>query len=319
MIDSAAARPALVPADDGRSGSGRDADPFRSNRRTRAAAGTAARLAEDLARARPAHPDGGRLGRWRPAQRPDSAASPPLTSFPLWPGCFQGEVTSILTGTSIHAASSSASGSSASLRGLDVGGPFVRSHALLYMGTSACGSAHEGAMGGVRGAGPLARGGGGRALALFAGARRGSRPRRWLPSFPTRSCWASCRRALPLVREDGTSCSGRFSASGRAWTCRTRPVARDYGSASLSRARRPAAPGRRTTGRVPAASPARFVDLPRLPPCSPSRRLVRPVAEDRGVVAVLDHVLATTSTAGSCSLMPPIQRSVNRPEGGDLP
>ncbi len=240
------AQRSFLPDDGG--GSGGDADPDRSSRKTRTLQ-TAAHLAEDLHRL--VGRTDGEVAWVDGTRRNVRLRLSPIDVGPALAGMLWGEVTSVLTSATIPPRIVERVGLERfPSEELNVGSPFdYRSHALLYVARHLPDRRREGAEEALHEElALLLEAAGGRTLALFtsrrateaaaAGARaraplHAAAPGRAAEGAPARGVRA--RRDLMSLRDDGL-------LAGRGHP-RARPVARDHRPASLPEARRPAAAG----------------------------------------------------------------------------
>jgi ATP-dependent DNA helicase DinG len=310
------AQRSFLPDDGG--GSGGDADPDRSNRKTRTLQ-TAAHLAEDLHRL---------VGRtdsevaWVDGTRRNVRLRlSPIDVGPALAGMLWGEVTSVLTSATIPPRIVERVGLQAfPTEELNVGSPFdYRSHALLYVARHLPDRRAAGAEEALHEElSLLLEAAGGRTLALFTSRRATEAAATALaPELPyTVLLQGDLPKSLLLEKfaTDETSClfatMGFWQGvdiPGRALSL----VAIDRlpfprPDDPLLQARRDRAGGRAFS----------LVDLPRAATllAQGSGRLIR-TADDMGVVAVLDSRLATASYRGVLlSMLPPMRRSVDRSE-----
>lgn len=299
-------------------GTGADADPDRSSRKTRTLQ-AAAHLADDLHRlvsrrdTEVAWVDGGR--------RNVRLRLSPIDVGPALAGMLWGEVTSVLTSATIPPRIVERVGlESFPSEELNVGSPFdYRSHALLYVARHLPDRRAPGAEEALHEElAQLIEAAGGRTLALFTSRRATEAAAEALaPELPVTLLSQGDLpkgRLLEEFARDETSCLFAtlgfwqgVDVPGRALSLVTidrLPFPRP--DDPLLQARRDRVGGRAFS----------LVDLPRAATllAQGAGRLIR-TADDRGVVAVLDPRLATASYRGVLlSTLPPMRRSVDRSE-----
>jgi ATP-dependent DNA helicase DinG len=311
------AQRSFLPDDGG--GSGGDADPDRSNRKTRTLQ-TAAHLAEDLHRL---------VGRtdsevaWVDGTRRNVRLRlSPIDVGPALAGMLWGEVTSVLTSATIPPRIVERVGLERfPSEELNVGSPFdYRSHALLYVARHLPDRRREGAEEALHEElALLLEAAGGRTLALFTSRRATEAAAQALAAELPYTVLLQGElpkgRLLEEFARDETSClfatMGFWQGvdiPGRALSLVT------IDRLPFPRPDDPLLQARRD--RAGAGVSFRVVDLPRAATllAQGAGRLIR-TAEDRGVVAVLDPRLATASYRGvMLSMLPPMRRSVDRTE-----
>jgi ATP-dependent DNA helicase DinG len=304
---------------DGDGGSGSNADPDRSSRKTRTLQ-AAAHLAEDLHRL--VIRTDGEVAWVDGTRRNVRLRLSPIDVGPALAGMLWGEVTSVLTSATIPPHIVERVGlESFPSEELNVGSPFdYRSHALLYVARHLPDRRREGAEEALHEElALLLEAAGGRTLALFTSRRATEAAAAALgPELPYALLLQGelpKGRLLEEFARDETSCLFAtlgfwqgVDIPGRALSLVT------IDRLPFPRPDDPLLQARRD--RAGAGAAFQLVDLPRAATmlAQGAGRLIR-TAEDRGVVAVLDPRLATASYRGVLlSMLPPMRRSVDRSE-----
>jgi ATP-dependent DNA helicase DinG len=320
VIDSlrrGGAQRSFLPDDGG--GSGSNADPDRSSRKTRTLQ-AAAHLAEDLHRL--VIRTDGEVAWVDGTRRNVRLRLSPIDVGPALAGMLWGEVTSVLTSATIPPHIVERVGlESFPSEELNVGSPFdYRSHALLYVARHLPDRRRDGAEEALHEElALLLEAAGGRTLALFTSRRATEAAAAALgPELPYALLLQGelpKGRLLEEFARDETSCLFAtlgfwqgVDIPGRALSLVT------IDRLPFPRPDDPLLQARRD--RAGAGAAFQLVDLPRAATMLAQGvgRLIR-TAEDRGVVAVLDPRLATASYRGVLlSMLPPMRRSVDRSE-----